>query len=93
MKTALGKIVRIVLISAAFCNVEGQTQSNLAMPADRLHLKLGHASFISALSVSPNGTYLATVSSDRTARLWLIETGDEHCGCYNIRLQLTLLPL
>ena len=37
----------------------------------------GHSDVVKSLGVSSDGRYLITASSDRTARLWLIQSGDE----------------
>ncbi|MEY3867749.1 MAG: hypothetical protein RLZZ338_1640, partial [Cyanobacteriota bacterium] len=38
---------------------------------------LGHSEWVIGVSFSPNGDYLATASSDKTAKLWRVQTGEE----------------
>jgi hypothetical protein len=38
---------------------------------------IGHSQWLTGVSFSPNGEYLATCSSDGTAKLWAIERGEE----------------
>ena len=42
-----------------------------------LRLFEGHTKSIFSVTFSPNGEYVLTVSSDETARLWAISTGEE----------------
>ena len=42
-----------------------------------IHFAEGHGDGVNGLSWSPNGTYLATASSDGTLRIWEAETGKE----------------
>ena len=44
---------------------------------------IGHAEYVSALALSPDGKRLASISRDKTARLWDVEAGE----------QITELPL
>jgi WD40 repeat protein len=40
-------------------------------------VNLPHEGFVSAVTFSPNGKYLATASDDGTARVWAVESGEE----------------
>jgi WD40 repeat protein len=54
----------------------------------------GHQDWINSVSFSPDGQYLATASSDGTAKLWRIENLDQLLvrGCDWLRDYLTTNP-
>jgi WD40 repeat protein len=41
------------------------------------HVLTGHTNFVNALAFSPDGSWLATASMDRTVRIWHVATGTE----------------
>ncbi len=44
--------------------------------AHPLRLLVGHLGYVSATAFHPNGTYIITGSSDKTARLWDLRSGN-----------------
>ncbi|ANE51373.1 caspase family protein [Flavisolibacter tropicus] len=62
-------------IKAVFASLLSIISVTLIAQQPRLVLPIGHTNNVQFESISPNGKYVVTVSSDKTAKLWEINTG------------------
>src|ERR1044071_1927312 len=80
----LSSLVFIAVVSCGFspssapAQKQGpQADSAIADGQAKLVLQLGHSDDINSVEYSPDGKYVLTGSSDKTVKLWEVETGRE----------------
>ena len=70
-QNTLIKAKKLLNITQKILNKEITTYNNF-----RLCINIGHSSSVNSVTITPDGKYIASGSSDETIKLWNIETGE-----------------